>query len=241
MAEFEIILLIVFIFSIVQSIFGVGILVFGTPTFLLLGYPFEEALTYLLPASIGISCIQIFHGRNDIKLKKEFLLFTIPSIIFGLVLVLINSFNFNMKFLVGSILTLTGAARLFPKIQNTMEIFLKKKMNLYLIAMGFIHGISNMGGGFLTIFSSSLFKNKKEIRANIAYGYLIFATTQTLVLAILNPDIFHLKIFIFPLISICAYIFIGNIIFLNSKEKIYQNLITVLILAYGVVLLLPTP
>ena len=143
MEEFVLIMFIVFTFSIVQSIFGVGVLVFGTPTCLLLGYPFEETLSYLLPASISISCIQVFHGKNEIKLKKEFLIFTIPFIILGLTLVLIKWFNLDIKILVGLMLILTGAIRLFPKIQSIMERFLRQQMIFFLTCMGLIHGLSN--------------------------------------------------------------------------------------------------
>jgi uncharacterized protein len=240
MTEFELIMLIVFTFSIVQSIFGVGILVFGTPTCLLLGYPFEETISYLLPASISISCMQIFHGKDEVKLKKEFLIFTIPFIILGLTVVLVKWFSFDMKIPVGLMLILTGTVRLFPKIQNSMERFLRKQMKFYLISMGFIHGLSNMGGGLLTILSSSLFKKKKEVRANIAYGYLIFAMTQIIVLSILKPSLFHLNIMVFPFISLFTYICLGNIMFLKSNEKMYQSFITVFTLAYGIVLLFPT-
>ena len=240
MEEFVLIMFIVFTFSIVQSIFGVGVLVFGTPTCLLLGYPFEETLSYLLPASISISCIQVFHGKNEIKLKKEFLIFTIPFIILGLTLVLIKWFNLDIKILVGLMLILTGAIRLFPKIQNIMERFLREQMIFFLTCMGLIHGLSNMGGGLLTILSSSLFQDKREIRANIAYGYLIFATTQIIVLAILNPSLFRPNVIVFPIISLFTYVCLGNFIFLKSRENVYQNLITVVIFAYGIVLLFTT-
>ena len=82
MIDFEIIVLVVFACSIIHSVFGTGILIFGTPTCLLLGYPFDVTISYLLPASISISSLQIFHGRKNIKLKGEFFIFTIPFIIF---------------------------------------------------------------------------------------------------------------------------------------------------------------
>ena len=71
--------LIVFIFSIIQSIFGVGLLLFGTPTLLLLGYSYEVTLWTLLPASITISIIQIVRGYIYIKVNKEVYFFTIPA------------------------------------------------------------------------------------------------------------------------------------------------------------------
>ena len=49
--EFIIILFLCFF----QSIFGVGLLLFGTPTFLLIGYDFVTTLAYILPLSITIS------------------------------------------------------------------------------------------------------------------------------------------------------------------------------------------
>ena len=47
-----------------QAIFGVGLLVFGTPTLLLLGLPFDQVLAYLLPCSIVISGVQVGQGRG---------------------------------------------------------------------------------------------------------------------------------------------------------------------------------
>jgi len=240
MIETYIIVLVVFVFSVVQSLFGVGILVFGTPTCLVLGFPFDVTLSYLLPASIGISILQILHGRNEIKMKNEFMIFTVPFIILALSLVLMKWIKLDMKIIVGIMLVLTGIIRALPRLYNLMKIFLKKNLKIYLIGMGVIHGLSNMGGGLLTILSISLFNGKNEIRANIAYGYLIFAVTQILVLAILNPSIFNLKIIIFPFISTITYIFLGNIIFRKSKEGLYQNLITVFILVYGIILLINT-
>ncbi len=49
----------VLVLAVVQSVFGVGLLVFGTPTLLLLGYPFDQVLAYLLPCSILISALQV--------------------------------------------------------------------------------------------------------------------------------------------------------------------------------------
>ena len=50
--------------SLIQSIFGTGILLFGTPVLLMLGNNFQTTLTILLPASILVNCFQL---RNNFK------------------------------------------------------------------------------------------------------------------------------------------------------------------------------
>jgi len=50
--------------SVLQSIFGTGILLFGTPVLLMLGNNFQTTLTILLPASILVNCFQL---RNNFK------------------------------------------------------------------------------------------------------------------------------------------------------------------------------
>ncbi len=49
------ILLTIFITAIVQSIFGTGVLLFGTPILLIFGYNFQIALIILLPTSVLIN------------------------------------------------------------------------------------------------------------------------------------------------------------------------------------------
>ncbi len=149
--------------------------------------------------------MQILHGKRHIKLQKEFLIFTMPFIILGLTLVLTSPFDFNIKIIVGFLLILTGVLRQLPKLQNVMKSLLREHMKLYLVIMGGNHGVSNMGGGLLTILSSTLIDNKKEIRVNIAYGYLVFALTQIIVLAIHSTHLFKWINVVFPIISVITY------------------------------------
>jgi uncharacterized protein len=234
--DFYVTLLFVFCFSIIQSIIGIGLLVFGTPTFLLLGYSFEATLTYLLPASIGISSLQIMNEKKHIKLRKDFLIFTVPFIMLGLFIALTKPIDFNLKHIISILLLLTGTLRLFPTLQDTIKRFLKSNMKIYMIILGAIHGVSNMGGGLLTILASTLFNNKNEIRVNIAYGYLIFALTQITVLAFYSPHLFSWFSVIFPVISISTYTLIGNIVYKKASEVSFRNLITIFTFAYGIVL-----
>ena len=98
MNDFLLLTTVVIFFATVQSLFGVGLLVFGTPTLLLLGYPFETTLALLLPSSLVISAMQIFAGNDRIKyFKKMFLVYSVPFIIIGLGLVLTEVLIFDIK------------------------------------------------------------------------------------------------------------------------------------------------
>ena len=57
------ILLTIIFTSVIQSMFGTGVLLFGTPLLLLYGYDFQFALTILLPTSVMINIFQIIHPR----------------------------------------------------------------------------------------------------------------------------------------------------------------------------------
>jgi hypothetical protein len=57
MTEIVFVSVVILIFSAVQSIFGVGLLLFGTPIFLIYGFSFFETIFYLAPPSLLISAL----------------------------------------------------------------------------------------------------------------------------------------------------------------------------------------
>jgi len=228
----------VFLFSIVQSLFGVGLLVFGTPTLLLLGYPFEETIAALLPSSLVISLMQTLHGKDRLgALRRSLVLYATPFIVAGLALVLSKVLVVDIKFLVGVLLVFTAITRFNENVQRALAGILKNHTKLYLMFTGFVHGLSNMGGGLLTMLATTLYNDKETTRANIAYGYLVFALSQILVLSVLHPKAFGLHCLILAAIAFLAYRTVGNLIYVKSSQRVYQQLITMFIFAYGIVLI----
>ena len=75
------ILITIAVTSVIQSIFGVGVLLFGTPILLLLGYEFIDAVMILLPISVSINILQIAKDYRsiDFQFYKGILFYTIPS------------------------------------------------------------------------------------------------------------------------------------------------------------------
>ena len=65
------ILITVSITSIIQSIFGTGVLLFGTPLLLIFGYDFKYVLILLLPISLLINIFQLI-GINGFNMGSNY-------------------------------------------------------------------------------------------------------------------------------------------------------------------------
>ena len=110
----------VLVLALVQSVFGVGLLVFGTPALLLLGLPFPEVLAYLLPCSIVISTLQVADGGLSLEpIRRKLLAFTAPAVLLGTFLILIVLKHKNdMRPIVGAMLVVTAALRLLGPLRS---------------------------------------------------------------------------------------------------------------------------
>ena len=67
MEQFYLELIIVIVLCAFQSVFGVGLLLFGTPFFLMIGYDFISTLTIILPVSVLISFYKLSIKASLIK------------------------------------------------------------------------------------------------------------------------------------------------------------------------------
>ena len=92
---------VIFIFSVVQSIFGVGVLLFGTPTLVIMGYSYVETLWIVLPTSIVISLSQVIIDWNLIQSRKHVYKYTLPALIIGLLIIIINKDLFDISKIIG--------------------------------------------------------------------------------------------------------------------------------------------
>ena len=230
--------IVIIIFSIVQSIFGVGLLLFGTPTLLLLGFSFEQSLWMLLPSSVAISSYQIVGKHSLIKSKKEIYQYTLPLLIIGIVVVISNSNVIDIEKIVGLFLLIIGGIRLFKKFRILLKRFIRRRFKIYCVIMGAVHGISNMGGGMLTVLMSSTHARKEVIQVNIAYVYLLFGLTQIIVLSIIGDNHFsYYALMLITLSSLAYYLTTKYLMHFIDNAK-YQLFITYLVLAYGAMALI---
>ena len=234
MTEIYYLVIIIAVFSIVQSIFGVGLLLFGTPTLLLLEYSYSETLWLLLPCSVTISLIQVVNDYKLIEAKKRAVYLVIPTLVLGLALVVTYENGINITRIVGVLLLLIGVIRFSSKLQALLGLMVKKHIQIYYIIIGVVHGVSNMGGGPLSILMSTIYSKKEIIRANVAFIYLILAMFQLVVLSIMSNTSLRSEVMLLIPISLASYIFTSKFISSEVNDKKYTFILNVMVLVYGV-------
>jgi len=236
---FEILTLTIVItsFSIIQTLFGVGLLVFGTPTLLLLGYPFGTALLILLPSSVLLSALQIIKGKNQIEIKKEFIYYSIPPMLLGIFIVSSGFLDWNLKLVIGVILIFISLLKALKKYNDILLRKFSANLKAYMLFMGVIHGISNQGGGLLTLYFSTIYNSKLKIRSNIAFCYFTYGIFQLLFLLIFHFDPVVLIGILLSGISTLIYFTVGSKIFHHTSEQLFHKLISVAIILFGLTLI----
>lgn len=229
-----IVLIIVAFTSVIQSLFGVGVLVFGTPLFLIMGLDFVETLNILLPISMIINLFQF--SRNTIsidkKLCKDLLLIVLPLISVTLFLG-VEFIKINLGLSVGFFLIFIG---LFNFFEITLLKFINEK--IYLSLMAIIHGLTNLGGALLVGLISSKKFDKIKTRTNISFFYFSFALIQLITLWI--NDLFFWKIenMLYLIIGPTLFILSEKFIFVKINESIFVILTNILLFILGGLLII---
>jgi uncharacterized protein len=230
------------ILAAVQSVFGVGLLVFGTPLLLLAGLPFQQILVYLLPCSIIISFLQVADGGLTWEpIRKNFLLYTAPSVFIGTLLILVViRHSVNIRHIVGTMLMVTAAARLPGRARHVMERFIRGHLTILMVGLGLVHGLSNLGGGILTLIVGSVYRDKSTTRKHIAFGYGMMAIIQLAVVFLTNSAELDIALWMtLPGTAALSYLIVGARIFKLTGEAAYQWCLTALIGVFGLLLFIP--
>ena len=231
-------LIIIFALIVVQSIFGVGLLLFGTPSLLLLGYDFANTLNILMPVSITISAVQFFKSKvKDRIFIKDYNIFCIPFLIIFLFIALKFNYLFDFRFLVALLLIFSSVLILNKKKFSSFKQMIFKIKNLILIVIGLIHGLTNMGGSFLAIYSTLISKSIKEVtRYYISYGYLIMGTIQYLMVLFLSYDLLIFDKIYYVFLALIIY-FPAQKIFKNLNDRKFSKYLNLIALIYGLSIL----
>jgi len=226
---------IVAIVSAIQSIFGVGVLLFGTPILLIIGYDFVNALNILLPISIFINISQISKDYRHLNLNyyKKLLVFSIPPII--ILLWLTVESDFNPSSIVGVFLLLISLKALSKNISKIVTSLFRYQKT-FLVFQGIIHGLTNLGGSLLTSNVFALNLKKDETRATISASYLTFAIFQIITLIYMGKLIYIKFELIF--LGVLVFFLLENFVYKKITTDIYDKIFAIFLFISGIMLLL---
>ena len=230
-------ILVIITLIIFQSIFGVGLLLFGTPTFLYFNYSFSETLSLLLPISFTISLIQYLNSKEkDIYFNNKFNLFTLPSLVVCQIIILNYQNIINLKIFISIMLILLSITSLDAKKFSFLRLKNIYK-NIFLIFLGIIHGLTNLGGGFLALYSNIIVKKNKNLtRYYISYGYLVMVSVQLIILFTLhNKDFDYYNLFYVILVFI--FYLPTQLIYKKIKVGNFSMIIKIIAILYGFIVL----
>jgi hypothetical protein len=236
-------ILVVAVLAAVQSVFGVGLLVFGTPTLLLLGLPFPLVLAYLLPCSLTVSCLQLrLSGGIALEpVRVQFLRWSAPGVLVATLAALLVGSPHGIKAVVGVMLLLTAGLRFVGPLRRPFAHLVRGHLRPFLLALGVVHGLSNLGGGLLTVVTGTLFEDKTQIRRTIAFCYGLMAAIQlVVVLAVSSPPVAPALWLLLPPVAALVFNLVGQRLFTAAGAVTYQSALTAIIAGYGVLMLAPT-
>ncbi len=231
-------IIIITLLIIIQSIFGVGLLLFGTPSFLVLGYDFANTINILMPVSITISALQFLRSKvKDKVFITEYNLFCLPFLIIFLLIALKFKYLFDFKLLVALLLVFSSILILNKKKFSSFRKTFFKLKKIVLIGIGSVHGLTNMGGSFLAIYSTLVSENVKEVaRYYICYGYLIMGLFQYILVLSISYENLNFNKLYYLVLALLIY-FPTQKIFKNIDDRKFSKYINIIALTYGLLIL----
>jgi len=233
------IMLIVAVTAVIQSIFGAGVLLIGTPVMLLLGYDFVDILIVLLPISIALNVMKMtkYHAHIDLELLRKVIWLALPPI--AVFLFLVTHVRINIGLIIGPFLLFIA----FKSISTTVEQILDRLMayeNVYLLTVGMVHGTSNLGGSLLTALIHHKHYPKDVARVTIATCYCSFAVVQLLTLGVFSRQEIDIPLFgniIYMLVAAVIFELIDATFFDQIEQEKYRHIFAGFLAFSGLVLI----
>jgi uncharacterized membrane protein YfcA len=212
-------------------------LVFGTPTLLLLRYSFADALAILLPASITISLLQACRSRgHSVAFVRSFAGWCLVPLTSSLAAILLFDLHASLNVFVSILLAVFVILRLYPDVNEHAREWVAQHQRTWLVLMGVVHGVSNLGGALLLIFAASRFRRREDIRALIAFCYACFAAIQLTVLAVSMPSACGWSQVGYATVAGVVFLLIGQRVFRWVSAPAFDWLLTLVAGAYAALL-----
>ena len=221
----------------IQSILGVGILIFGVPILTIYGFEYLDIVGLLLPSSITISTLQLFKYRSVKTDEFKRLPIAILGIIIGLIILMKLDVTSVVPPIIGGLMLLAAVSRTSSLTKRKTGHFVSKNRLLFHFFNAILHGFTNLGGVLLTVYSSSVHKAKVQSVSCTALFYMVYAVSQVTVIMIVGQGgIFKAGLFYVPVTAI-IYMTLGGRSFVIVSQERFDTITTLFFLSAGFVIL----
>ena len=117
-----------------------------------------------------------------------------------------------------------------------IDTFILKYRKLSLVFIGTVHGFTNMGGSFLSMFSTLVTADRASARKYIAFGYLVMGTLQYITLLIFGTRHIDLDNLYYVIVPLVVFFPTQNL-FKKIDDWLFMNIITYIALIFGFLVL----
>lgn len=222
---------------IIQSILGVGILIFGVPILIIYGFEYLDIVGLLLPSSMTISTLQLFKYRSVKTDEFKRLPVAILGIIIGLIILTKLDVTSIVPPIIGSLILVAALFRTSTLTKRKIKHFFSLNRSLFHFFNAILHGFTNLGGVLLTVYSSSAHKAKVQSVSCTALFYLVYAVSQMIIFMIVGQkEIFKAGLIYVPATAL-IYITVGRRSFVSISQERFDTITTLFFLCAGCAIL----
>jgi uncharacterized protein len=166
--------------------------------------------------SMVISTLQVLRHYEalDVAFYKNVLLYGVPLVV--VFLALVTSVKINVTPVIGVLLIFVALKSFSPFIEHKVQAIVVKE-RLYLMFLGVVHGMSNLGGSLLTVILYSKNYPKDKTRVTAA-SYATEALCQLLTLLWVGSE------FTVSYADKITLVQVGIVMFLLTEEILYNRI-----------------
>lgn len=203
-----------------------------------MGYSFADTLLMVLPPSIVISLVQVLYGfkTSSFRFNPISLIVLILSTVLSLYFILGKALPHSFNLILGLALLLSLIMKVNHKLNDFLTKIINKAEPFYMLIMGAIQGVSNLGGGFLTLFALQKTSNKYQTQYIIALTYLIWGVLQIAVVIGLGGKLQISSTLVSLLIASLSFIFANKFLMQRISHQLFSKILIGLIFLYSIVM-----
>ncbi len=155
-----------------------------------------------------------------------------------LFLFLVTKVEINISFIIGVFLLSVAVKDYSPKIDKYVKLATRYE-KAYLGVMGFIHGLTNLGGSLLTAIVHSKDYEKHITRVTVAISYATFAAFQiiTLFMSGVDVDLKLMGIVLYLVVGVAIYFLTEKLVYAEINNENYSKFFAIFLFVSGVLLI----